>query len=44
MTGFGAVHGRLREIVPRHRGDLAVTKDDNQDWGRIQRLVGRSTD
>jgi hypothetical protein len=24
---FGAVHGRLREIILRHRGDLAVTKD-----------------
>ena len=24
---FGAVHGRLRDIILRHRGDLAVTKD-----------------
>ena len=27
MTDFEAVHGRLREILMRHRGDLAVTKD-----------------
>jgi hypothetical protein len=27
MTDFDAVHARLREILMRHRGDLAVTKD-----------------
>jgi hypothetical protein len=27
MTDFEAVHARLREIVLRNRGDLAVTKD-----------------
>jgi hypothetical protein len=27
MTDFEAVHARLREIVLKHRGDLAVTKD-----------------
>lgn len=27
MTDFEAVHARLREIVLRQRGDLAVTKD-----------------
>ena len=27
MTDFDVVHGRLREIILRHRGDLAVTKD-----------------
>ena len=27
MTDFEAVHIRLREILMRHRGDLAVTKD-----------------
>ena len=27
MTDFEAVHDRLRDIILRHRGDLAVTKD-----------------
>ena len=27
MSDFEAVHARLREIIIRHRGDLAVTKD-----------------
>jgi hypothetical protein len=27
VTDFEAVHARLREIVLKHRGDLAVTKD-----------------
>ena len=27
MTDFEAVHGRLRDIILKHRGDLAVTKD-----------------
>jgi len=27
MTDFDVVHGRLRKIILRHRGDLAVTKD-----------------
>ena len=27
MTGFEAVHDRLREIVLKHRGELVVTKD-----------------
>ena len=27
MSDFEAVHARLREIVLKHRGDLAVTKD-----------------
>jgi hypothetical protein len=27
MTDFDAVHNRLRDIILRHRGDLAVTKD-----------------
>jgi hypothetical protein len=27
MTDFEAVHARLREILMRHRGELAVTKD-----------------
>ncbi len=27
MADFGAVHERLREIILRNRGDLAVTKD-----------------
>jgi hypothetical protein len=27
MTDFDAVHARLREILMRHRGDLAITKD-----------------
>jgi hypothetical protein len=28
VSDFEAIHGRLREIVLKHRGDLAVTKDD----------------
>jgi hypothetical protein len=27
MTDFEAVHARLREIVLKHRGDLALTKE-----------------
>jgi hypothetical protein len=27
VTDFESVHGRLREIILRHSGDLAVTKD-----------------
>jgi hypothetical protein len=27
VTDFDAVHARLRDILLRHRGDLAVTKD-----------------
>jgi hypothetical protein len=27
MTDFEAVHARLREIILKHRGDLAVTRD-----------------
>ncbi len=27
MTDFEAVHDRLRDIILKHRGDLAVTKD-----------------
>jgi hypothetical protein len=27
MTEFEAVHSRLRDIILRHRGDLALTKD-----------------
>ncbi len=27
MSDFEAVHDRLRDILMRHRGDLAVTKD-----------------
>ena len=27
MSDFEAVHARLREILLKHRGDLAVTKD-----------------
>ena len=27
MTDFEAVHDRLREIVLKHRGDLALTRD-----------------
>ena len=27
MTDFGAVHARLRDILMRHRCELAVTKD-----------------
>jgi hypothetical protein len=28
VTDFETVHGRLREILMRQRGDLAITKDE----------------
>ena len=28
MTEFEAVHSRLRDIILKHRGDLALTKDE----------------